>query len=89
VTKLTEEFPYPNSIEEGTVEYVQFRGKEVEIGVRVQGILLKGNRRLEDEPVNRREVVNLCIYRAYTFNGDNEVKIVGNANIEAKEPVVL
>jgi sulfate transport system ATP-binding protein len=89
VTKITEDFPYPNSLEEGVVEYVQFRGKEVEIGVSVRGILLKGNRGLEDEPVKRREKVNLCIYRAYIFADDSKVNIVGNSNIEAKESVVL
>jgi sulfate transport system ATP-binding protein len=89
ITKMDESFKYPNSIEEGTVEHILFRGKEVELGVRLQGILIKGNRRIEDEPVKRHEKVNVCIYRAFTFEDDGEVSIVGNANIETKESVVI
>jgi sulfate transport system ATP-binding protein len=76
-------------VEEGEVEYVLFLGKEVELGVRVKNVLIKGNRRIEDEPVKRHEKVNVCIYRAYTFRDEGEVTIVGNANIEAKESVVI
>jgi sulfate transport system ATP-binding protein len=76
-------------VEEGEVEYVLFLGKEVEYGIRVKDVLIKGNRRIEDEPVKRHEKVNVCIYRAYTFQSDGEVSIVGNANIETRESVVI
>jgi sulfate transport system ATP-binding protein len=89
VTKKNEKFRYPNSLEEGTVEHVLFRGKEVELVIRLQGILIKGTRRIEDEPVKRHEKVNVCIHRAYTFEEDGEVTIVGNANIETGESVVI
>jgi sulfate transport system ATP-binding protein len=89
IIKQNEKFKYPNSLEPGVVERVLFRGKEVELGIRVHDILIKGNRRIEDEPVKRREKVNICIYRAYTFHDEGEVKIVGNANIETKESVVI
>jgi sulfate transport system ATP-binding protein len=89
VTKKSEKFKYPNSVEEGTVEHVLFRGKEVELAVRVQDVLVKGMRRIEDEPVKKNERVNVCIYRAYTFEDEGEVTIIGNANIETKESVVI
>jgi sulfate transport system ATP-binding protein len=89
ITKLNEPFKYPNSQEKGVVEHILFRGKEVEVVVRVQGIQIKGTRRIEDEPVKRNEKVNVCIYRAYTFEDAGEVSIVGNANIEAKESVII
>lgn len=89
VTKLDEEFKYPNSVEQGVVEHVLFRGKEVELVVRVQDIQIKGTRKIEDEPIEKNEKVNVCIYRAYAFHGEGEVTIVGNANIEKEEPVVI
>jgi sulfate transport system ATP-binding protein len=89
ITKKDESFKFPNSLEEGTVEYVMFRGKEVEVGVRLRDILIKGNRRIEDEVVKRNEKVNVCIYRAYTFEEDGEVSVSGNANVETEESVVI
>jgi sulfate transport system ATP-binding protein len=89
ITKKDESFKFPNSLEEGTVEYVMFRGKEVEVGVRLRDILIKGNRRIEDEAVKRNEKVNVCIYRAYTFEEDGEVSVSGNANVETEESVVI
>ena len=89
ITKKNERFRYEQSLEEGTVERVLFRGKEVELDVRVHDVLLKGNRRIEEEPIQKHEKVNVCIYRAYTFQDDSEVAIVGNANIETEESVVI
>lgn len=89
ITKLSEQFRYPNSVEQGVVERVLFRGKEVELLVRVQDILIRGNRRIEDEQVKRHEKVNVCIYRAYTFLDEGEVTIVGNKNIETEESVII
>lgn len=89
ITKLDERFEHPASVEEGIVERVLFRGKEVELSVRVNDVLLKGNRRIEDQPVEAGEKVNVCIYRAYAFHDDSEVTIFGNKNIEAEESVVI
>lgn len=89
ITKKNESFRYATSLEEGVVEHVLFRGKEVELEVRVHDILLKGNRKVEEEPVHKKEKVNVCIYRAYVFEDDSEVSIVGNANIETEESVII
>lgn len=89
ITKLEEWFKYPASLEQGIVERVLFRGKEVELSVRVNDFVLKGNRQIEDAPIEKNEKVNVCIYRAYAFQDDGEVSIVGNANIETEEFVVI
>jgi sulfate transport system ATP-binding protein len=89
ITKLDEKFKYPKTVEEGVVERILFRGKEVELGIRVHDVVLKGTRRIEDEPVKRREKVNVCIYRAYTFKDEGEVYIEGNANIDTVESVII
>lgn len=89
ITKLNEQFKYPSSVEKGTVERLLFRGKEVELIVRIHDVLLKGIRRIEDEPVKKREKVNVCIYRAYTFEEEGEIIPVGNQNIETEESVVI
>ena len=89
ITKLNEQFKYPASVEEGIVERTLFRGKEVELLVRIHDILLKGSRKIEEAPIQKNEKVNVCIYRAYTFQDDGEVTIVGNQNIETEESVVI
>lgn len=89
ITKLTESVQYESSVEEGVVEHVSFRGKEVEISVRVHGVLLRGNRKIEEKPVEKNEKVHVCIYRAYTFSEDGVIKQVENANMEAEESVVI
>lgn len=89
ITKLDEQFRYPASVEEGIVEHVLFRGKEVELEIRIHDTLLKGTRKVEDVPVQKREKVNVCIYRAYTFREDGEVSIAVNENIETEESLVI
>lgn len=89
ITKLDEPFNHPTAVEEGVVERILFRGKEVELVVRIHGILLKGNRRMEEAAVRKHEKVNVCIYRAYVYQDNGEVSIAGNANIEAEESVVI
>lgn len=55
ITKSDEQFRYPASVEEGIVEHVLFRGKEVELGIRIHDTLLKGTRKVEDVQVQKRE----------------------------------
>lgn len=80
VTKKTEKSRYPASVERGTVERVLFRGREVELLVRVHGALLTANRRLEDARIGEGEEVDVFIYRAYVFHDNEQVQIVENAN---------
>ena len=89
VIKLNENFRYSASVETGTVEYTLFRGKEVEIGVRINGVLIKGNRKIEEESVSVNEKVNIYIYRAYAFGEDEKVELVENANIRNQNDVII
>jgi len=89
VIKLNENFRYSASVETGTVEYTLFRGKEVEIGVRINGVLIKGNRKIEEESVSVNEKVNIYIYRAYAFGEDEKVELVENANIKNQNDVII
>lgn len=57
--------------------------------VRVHDVLLQGKTRIEEEPIHRYEKVNICIYRAYALRNEEEISIVGNANIEAEEAVII
>lgn len=84
VTKKSERSRYPASVESGTVERVLFRGREVELAVRVHGVLLAANRRLEEAKITEGEEVDVFIYRAYVFDGNGEVSGVDNANIDAE-----
>lgn len=89
ITLPDEKFPYPASVEEGIVEHVLFKGKELELEVIVHGTLLKGTRRVEETRVKKYDKVNVCIHRAYVFHDESEVEVVGNANIEEEESVQI
>jgi sulfate transport system ATP-binding protein len=89
ITKQSEYVKYPASVETGRVERVLFRGKEVELTVRINDTLVKGMRRIEDAPVHRGETVNVCIYSAFAFVDGGEVIRMGNANIETEMTVVI
>lgn len=89
IIKSNEKFRYSASTEIGIVEYTLFRGKEVEIGVRINGILIKGNRKIEEDTVSVGEEVNIYIYRAYAFGKNEEVEIVENENTRNQNDVVI
>ncbi|MGN0435933.1 MAG: sulfate/molybdate ABC transporter ATP-binding protein [Wujia sp.] len=89
IIKAGTKFPYITSLEEAVVERTVFRGKEVEIVVRVHDVLLKGLCKLDDAPISEGETVSICVYRAYTYKEDGIISIQGNANIEAVESVII
>ena len=77
-------------MEEGVVERVMFRGREVELHVRVHDVLLVANRRLEEASDHRGRACSMCfIYQVFAFpageNGTQNVNIVENANIETEK----
>lgn len=89
VTKLSEPVKYSSSVEGGIIERILFRGKEIELTVRVNGNVLKGTRQIEAVPVEKGEKVNVCVFRAFTYEDAGLVRPVWNANIEAEESVVI
>ena len=82
-------FKYSASVEKGIVEYVSFRGKEVEAGIRIKDTLIKGNRKIEDEEVYPDEEVRIYIYRVYVLDDRGEVEIVENENIRSQSDIVI
>ncbi|WP_455041459.1 sulfate/molybdate ABC transporter ATP-binding protein [Leptotrichia buccalis] len=89
IIKANEKFRYSASTESGIVKYTLFRGKEVEIGVQINGTLIKGNRKIEEDAVSMGEEVNIYIYRAYAFVENEEVEIVENENTRNQNDVVI
>ncbi len=89
IIKKSEKFKYTASVEKGIVEYVSFRGKEVEAGIRIKDTLIKGNRKIEDEEVYPNEEVGIYIYRAYVLDNKGEVEIVENGNIRNQSDIVI
>jgi len=89
IIKANEKFRYSASTESGIVKYTLFRGKEVEIGVQINGTLIKGNRKIEEDAVSVGEEVNIYIYRAYAFGKNEEVEIVENENTRNQNDVVI
>ncbi len=89
VAKKTEQSRFSSSVEEGVVERVMFRGREVELYVKVHDVLLVANRRLEEAPIKEGERVNVFIYQVFAFPANEEsaqdVHIVENANIETEK----
>ncbi|MFT4105473.1 MAG: sulfate ABC transporter ATP-binding protein [Lacrimispora sp.] len=89
VTKLSERVKYSSSVEEGIIERILFRGKEIELTVRVHDHVLKGTRQIEAVPIVKGEKVNVCVFRAFTYEEAGLVRPVWNANIEAEESVII
>ncbi|MCD7885634.1 MAG: ABC transporter ATP-binding protein [Lachnospiraceae bacterium] len=89
ISKAGETLRYEISTEDGIVERVLFRGREIDLWVRIHGILVQGMRKIEEEPVQEGEKVRVFIYRAYVFGEDQKVKIVGNSLINTEETVII
>lgn len=88
VAKKNEPLQYPNSVEEGIVEKVSFRGSYLEIKINVKDIILTATRSLEEEPFTVGEKVNVLIYRLFTY-GDNHSYRLENSAIEDKNPIYI
>ncbi|KIR02277.1 Sulfate and thiosulfate import ATP-binding protein CysA [Lachnospiraceae bacterium TWA4] len=88
ITKQNESMQYEISAEEGVVEQILFRGKEIEIWARIHGALIQGMRRIEEEPVEIGESVKVFIYRAYVFGEDEVVETIENAALSSSEFVI-
>jgi sulfate/thiosulfate transport system ATP-binding protein len=79
---------YPNSVEEGIVEKVSFRGSYSEIKIRVKKYQLTATRSLEEVPLSPGEEVNVLIYRLFTF-GEQGSMVLENKAIEDKNPIYI
>lgn len=89
ITRKNERIRYEISAEEGIAERVLFRGKEIEIWVRIHDVLLQGTRKTEEAPIREGEQVKVFIYRAYVYGEDEQVEIVENSIIRSDESVFI
>ncbi|MDR1109576.1 MAG: ABC transporter ATP-binding protein [Deltaproteobacteria bacterium] len=68
---------FENSVQEGLVEGLAFRGDALEVTVTVGGFSLATGYSLERPPLSPGQAVKVLIYRLYAFDGDRAV-LVGN-----------
>ncbi len=88
VSRKEEALLYPNSVEDGIVEKVSFRGSYSEIKIRVKNYRLTATRSLEEVPLSPGEEVNVLIYRLFTF-GEQGSLVLENKAIEDKNPIYI
>ncbi len=88
VTKKEEPLLYPNSVENGIVEKISFRGSYTEIKINVKNYLLTATRSLEEIPLHIGEEVNVLIYRLFTFSEHGSL-VLENKAIEDKNPIYI
>jgi sulfate transport system ATP-binding protein len=88
VTRKDEPLLYPNSVEDGTIEKIAFRGSYFEVIISVKGYLLTATRSLEEIPFTIGEKVNVLIYRLFTFDGKGS-QVLENKAIEDMNPVFI
>ncbi len=88
ITKKDELEQYPNSVEEGKVEEVFFRGSYLEVKVNVKGFKLTATRSLEEAALFLGEKVNVLIYRLFVFKG-KESYLLENPAIEDKNAIYI
>jgi len=74
--------------EEGRIENIAFRGDSLELKVNVNGIVITANRSLEKEELQVGEVVDVLIYRIYTFDG-NTARLIQNENMKDDNSIFI
>lgn len=70
ITKKNEFQKFKSSASEGVVERVAFRGSNIEISVRVNGVLLNARRGFDEQNVSVGENVDVFVYRMFVTAGD-------------------
>lgn len=88
ITKKDQLHQYVNSVEEGIVEQINFRGSYLEVKVNVKGMKLTATRSLEEEAIVVGEILNVLIYRLYVF-GETSGYLLENSAIQDKNPVFI
>lgn len=88
VTKRGEQLQFPNSVEEGVVEKLSFRGSYIELQINVKGILLTASRSLEENEVSLGEKVDVLIYRLFVYS-QNIASVMENMAIQDKAPIYI
>ncbi len=74
--------------EEGIVERVSFRGRNIEVKVNINGIILTGTRSVEEPQVEVGERVSVLIYRLYVVD-DKKAYMIENNDLQDPNPVFI
>ena len=74
--------------EQGTVERVSFRGKNIEVKVNMNGIILTGTRSVEEPQVEVGEKVSVLIYRLFALD-EHKAYMIENAGLQDPNPVYI
>ena len=77
IEKKNKEIMTPSAADRGIVESILFKGNNLEVTVRIQGILIMGYRTLEQEALSIGEEVVVLIHRLYVFDS-KEAQVVEN-----------
>jgi sulfate transport system ATP-binding protein len=70
-----EPITFADSVEDGRIEGLAFRGDTMEVQVRVRGFTLTTSYSLERPRLSQGDLVKVLIYRLYAFEGDKAVLV--------------
>lgn len=84
VFKLGKLDRFMSAAETGIVEEIVFRGNYLELVIDINGIQIKAERSLEEEPVIEGENVSVLIYRLYIFD-ENRTYLMENGAMQERD----
>ncbi len=87
ITKKDEIQKYKSSAAEGIVERVAFRGSNIEVSVRVNGVVITAKRGLEEKKIEAGEKVDVFLYRIFAISGD-KAWLVENKSLKEDSVVI-
>ncbi|MGN0674450.1 MAG: ABC transporter ATP-binding protein, partial [Oscillospiraceae bacterium] len=82
IFKKNEPIKFKSSVSEGVVEQTAFRGSNIEISVRVNGVLLTARRGFDEQSVSVGEKVDVFVYRMFVTAGDKAYLLENKALAE-------
>lgn len=86
ITKKDNIEQYKNAAEEGIVTDVVFRGNRMELTIDLHGMIVIGERSLEEEFIEEGEKVSVLIYRLYVFD-KTQTYLLENQEMKEQEDV--
>lgn len=87
ITKKDEIQKYKSSAAGGIVERVAFRGSNIEVSVRVNGVVITAKRGLEEKKIEAGEKVDVFLYRIFAISGD-KAWLVENKSLKEDSVVI-
>lgn len=87
ITRKDEVQKFKSSASEGIVEQVSFRGDNMELRVRVNGVVLTAKRGLDEPPVQPGDKVDVFVYRIFVTAGE-KAYLVENSSLKEESIVI-